>query len=368
MPQTRLRMNSLSSQPFSKMCQRMPQISATSVPGRKRTYSVACAAVRVKRGSSTISGRVVLLLGLQQMLQRDRMRLGRIAADQEDRLRLHDVVVGVRHRAVAPGVGDTGDGRRVADARLMVDVVRAPEGGELADQVGLLVAVLGRAQPVDAIGTRRLADLQHLVADLVDRLIPGDPRPLAADELHRVLEAALAVGVLAHRRTLGAVGAEVERAVEAGLLADPDAVLDFGDDGAADRAVSADRLLDLDLAASRRPCGLSLAHAARQRRRRGETADGEARIAQEGAAIERAGCSSRGHARLAQALSGTDRFLSQHCGSPGLGDRLRTVIADSGGTVRAKTVMALSARGRSSAARAPSRGTASPCRASPRTA
>jgi hypothetical protein len=34
----------------------MPQISATSVPGRKRTYSSACAAVRVKRGSQTISG------------------------------------------------------------------------------------------------------------------------------------------------------------------------------------------------------------------------------------------------------------------------------------------------------------------------
>jgi hypothetical protein len=47
-------MYSLSSQPFSKTCHRMPQISAMSVPGRKRTYSVACAAVRVKRGSHTI--------------------------------------------------------------------------------------------------------------------------------------------------------------------------------------------------------------------------------------------------------------------------------------------------------------------------
>jgi hypothetical protein len=36
------------------------------------------------------------------------------------------------------------------------------------------------------------------------------------------------VGVLAHRRALGAVGAEVERAVPAGLLADPDAVGHFG--------------------------------------------------------------------------------------------------------------------------------------------
>ncbi|GJE33303.1 hypothetical protein LDDCCGHA_3503 [Methylobacterium oxalidis] len=47
-------MNSLSSQPFWKMCQSMPQITGMSVPERMRTYSVACAAVRVKRGSMTI--------------------------------------------------------------------------------------------------------------------------------------------------------------------------------------------------------------------------------------------------------------------------------------------------------------------------
>ena len=47
-------MNSLSSQPFWKMCQSMPQTTGMSVPGRMRMCSVACAAVRVKRGSMTI--------------------------------------------------------------------------------------------------------------------------------------------------------------------------------------------------------------------------------------------------------------------------------------------------------------------------
>ena len=47
-------MNSLSSQPFWKMCQSMPQITGMSVPERMRTYSVACAAVRVRRGSITM--------------------------------------------------------------------------------------------------------------------------------------------------------------------------------------------------------------------------------------------------------------------------------------------------------------------------
>ena len=66
MPQTRWRMYSLSSQPFSKMCQSTPQITATSVPERMRTNSLACAAVRVKRGSKTISGALFCSLALSR--------------------------------------------------------------------------------------------------------------------------------------------------------------------------------------------------------------------------------------------------------------------------------------------------------------
>ena len=47
-------MYSLSSQPFSKMCQSMPHIRPTSEPGRSCTCRSAWAAVRVKRGSHTI--------------------------------------------------------------------------------------------------------------------------------------------------------------------------------------------------------------------------------------------------------------------------------------------------------------------------
>src|SRR3546814_9378562 len=46
------------------------------------------------------------------------------------------VVEAVSHRAVAPGVGNTRDGGRVTDTRLVVTVVGAPEGVELAEQVG----------------------------------------------------------------------------------------------------------------------------------------------------------------------------------------------------------------------------------------
>src|SRR3546814_16128245 len=68
------------------------------------------------------------------------------------------VVEAVRHRAVAPGVGNTRDRGRVTDSRLVVTVVGAPEGIELAEQVSLLVDVLRRAQPVDGIGAGVVVD------------------------------------------------------------------------------------------------------------------------------------------------------------------------------------------------------------------
>ena len=215
-----------------------------SVPERKRTYSVACAAVRVKRGSHDDHVAAVDLLRGEEMLHRDRVRLGRVAADEDHRLGVADVVVGVGLRAVAPGVGDAGDRRRVADARLVVDRVRAPEGAELAEQIGALVGELGRAEPEDRIRAVLAADVHQLVADLVDRLIPRDPLPLAVDELHRVFQPAVAVHDLADRRALGAVRAAVDRALPGRLLAGPDAVLDLGRHRAADRAVGADVLLD----------------------------------------------------------------------------------------------------------------------------
>src|SRR6185295_12108026 len=171
--------------------------------------------------------------------------------------------------AVAPRVRDARDGRGVADARLVVAVVGAPEGVELAEQVRLLVGELGRAQEVDGVLARLLANIEHLVADLVDGDVPADAGPFARDELHRVFEPAIAVRMLARRRTLGAMGAEVERAIEARLLADPYAVLHLGHDRAADRAVRAHGLLDVDLAARGRAGSLGLPHPAAGNRRNG---------------------------------------------------------------------------------------------------
>ena len=139
-----------------------------------------------------------------------------------------------------------------------------------------------------ASGPLFLLDGEQLVADLLVGLVPGDALPLAALELHRRLEAVRVVhhAVLADRRALGAVRAEVERRIEHRLLADPHAVLHHRVDRATDRAVRADRALDLDLAARGLVRGLRLAdHVERQLRRRRAGAERHARALEKGAPV-----------------------------------------------------------------------------------
>ncbi len=68
-----------------------------------------------------------LLLGVQHVQHRHRMRLRGVAADEQHRPGVLHVVVGVGHRTITPGVRHPGHRRRVADARLVIAVVGAPE-------------------------------------------------------------------------------------------------------------------------------------------------------------------------------------------------------------------------------------------------
>ncbi len=248
------------------------------------------------------------------MLQRHRMRLGRIAAHDDHGLGVADVVVAVGHRAVAPGIGHAGDGRRMADTRLMIDVVGAPIGRELAEQIGAFIGEFRGAKPVDRIRSRLLADREHLGADLVDRGFPGQLGPLAVDEFHRIFQAAVAMHQLANRRAFGAVRAAIDRRFPAGLLTDPHAFRHFGNDRAADRAMRADVLADGDRGAGLgRRAGFRLADAGqRQRAERGKTARDEAGAAQERPAIEAGVGLARQRLRKRTAASLTFRSLDQH--------------------------------------------------------
>ena len=237
----------------------------------------------------------VQLLALEQMLQGYRMSLRRIAAHDHERLRIPDIIEAVGHRAVAPGVGHAGDSRRMADTRLMVGVVGAPERAELAEQIRGFVGHLGRTEPIDGIAARLLANLEQLVADLVHRRIPGDARPLPVDELHRIAKPTLTMDQLAHRSALGTMRAAVDRRIPTRLLPDPDPIKHFGGHRASDGAMRADALAD-GRAGCERPSGrgLRLADAPdRQRAQRGQAATGKAGPAQECAAVKPAGLSGQ---------------------------------------------------------------------------
>src|SRR6202011_6245912 len=99
---------------------------------------------------------------------RDRMRLRGVAAHEENGLGIANIVVAVGHRAVAPGIGYAGDRGRVTNTRLMIGIVGSPERGKLAVEVRSFVSELGGAEPVHRIRPGLLANLQQLVANLID--------------------------------------------------------------------------------------------------------------------------------------------------------------------------------------------------------
>ena len=85
-----------------------------------------------------------IFLACQHMQHRHRVRLGGVAADDQDGFGVADVIECIRHRAVAIGVRHPGHGGRMANARLVIDVVGAPKGSELAENIALLVRVFCR--------------------------------------------------------------------------------------------------------------------------------------------------------------------------------------------------------------------------------
>ncbi len=150
-------------------------------------------------------------LRMQNVQHRYRMRFRSIGADKHGRLRVLNIVVAVRHRAITPGIGDAGHRGRVADARLVVAVIAAEEGGELAQQRRLFVVVLGGADPEYGVRPVGLFDVHQFGGDFSQRLVPADALVLAIDQFHRIFQPVFAVAVFAHRRAFRAMRAEVDR-------------------------------------------------------------------------------------------------------------------------------------------------------------
>ena len=81
--------------------------------------------------------------GVQHVQQADRVRFSSVRADVQRALAVLHVVVRIGHCTIAPGVGNASNSGGVANTRLVVAVVAAPEADPLAQQISLLVVVLG---------------------------------------------------------------------------------------------------------------------------------------------------------------------------------------------------------------------------------
>ena len=144
----------------------------------------------------------------------DGMALGRVRAGEEEALGDVDVGERVRSAGLAERLDEAERRRRVADARAVVDVVRAERrAGELLEDVVLLVRAAARADERDRVGAVLGGDRLHLVGDEAHRLVPRRLAPRAVGAAHhRRGEAIGRARVLVREAALDAGVAEVRRA------------------------------------------------------------------------------------------------------------------------------------------------------------
>src|SRR3954454_8595195 len=98
---------------------------------------------------------------------------GRVRAGEDRNVGVDDVAVRRRDGAGADALEQRRDARGVAQARAVVDVVRAEaRADELLEEVGLLVGALRRAEAGDRGGTVRVVDRLQAARGDVERLLP----------------------------------------------------------------------------------------------------------------------------------------------------------------------------------------------------
>src|SRR5205807_81413 len=194
------------------------------------------------------------LLGLHHPAKADGVRLGHRRALNEHAVGVLEGLLEVGGAAAPERCPQTGDGRGVSYARLVLDLHGAHRREELLDQVVLLVverraAEMGEAQrAVDAVAAAvavlpaALARGDHALGDHVHRLLELELLPLAAAG-PPVADPGQATGLLdelARGRALGAQRPLVDRRARIALDVDELAVARVDELAAADRAVRAD--------------------------------------------------------------------------------------------------------------------------------
>ena len=210
------------------------------------------------------------------------MRVGRIAADDQDDVGLVDRIEILRAGGSAEGLVEAIAGRRVTDARAGVDVVIAEaRANELLNEITFLVGAARRGDAADGAATVFCLDFLEASGGEGNRLVPRYDAPGLRDFLadHWIEHTVAMVGVAIGEAALDAAMAMIGLAVLPGNHAHDFLAAHFGLEGAADAAIGAggDRrmlgLADLDdrlLLKRRRWAGLhagAAGHAFRTQRR-----------------------------------------------------------------------------------------------------
>jgi hypothetical protein len=112
--------------------------------------------------------------------------------------------------------------------------------------------------------------------------------PLAIDQLHGKAQSAIAHHIVTNRCALATMRTTVDRAIEIGLLADPNVIRHLGNNRASHGAMRADILAQRHRSTGwRRRAGFGHTHAAELKHAEpGETTGRKTRTAQKGAAIK----------------------------------------------------------------------------------
>src|ERR1019366_1776410 len=101
------------------------------------------------------------------------MRVGRIAADDQNDVGLVNRVEVLRAGRSAEGLVETVAGRRVTDARAGVDVIVAKAGAnKLLNQIALFIGAARRGDAADRTATVFSLDFVEALCGKGDRLLP----------------------------------------------------------------------------------------------------------------------------------------------------------------------------------------------------
>ena len=198
-----------------------------------------------------------VVLCLHNVLHRHRMALRHVRAFDPDQLRVLEVVPRAGHCTAPECAAERRWGRRMADARLVVDEYDTERARHLDQLVALLVVDLRAADKADGIRTvaHELLTIDLIFADpvlvtrllhgtccAVDRLLPADLLPVvtAGRTVHRALRSLRRVRNVPVANPLRAETAAIDGGIRRTFEVDQLAVLDVADRATAAAAEVAD--------------------------------------------------------------------------------------------------------------------------------